>query len=207
MNVVDYLIITTLFLSGLSGFNKGLMASVGKIVSLVAGLLVALCFCDDLALMLQRKFAFCSMLALRLQETPLSFTALDNPILQIIAGDWPGATDMRLYLAEILALILSFIFILIIVSTTVNFLWLPLTSSGHGIMGWLNRLGGLVLSITKNALIMAVIFLTVFPLLQALASTHLPLLTALSNYLGDSALLTWLNDSFNQMEQLPGRSV
>lgn len=207
MNVADYLIITVLFLSGLNGFKRGLLDTVGKIVSLVAGLLVALCFCDDLALILQHRFAFTSILAVRLQRTPLSFNELDNPLLQLIVADLPGAQDARLWVAQIIAVIISFLILLAAISILINILWQPLTGVfKHGIIGLFNRLGGLVLNISKDALIMAVIFLTVFPLLQLLAGVNLPIITDMCNYMQDSRILTWLYDSFPRIGY-PGQSV
>jgi uncharacterized membrane protein required for colicin V production len=208
MNVVDYLIITVLFLSGLSGFKRGLLDAVGRIVSLVSGLLVALCFCDDLTLILQHRFAFTSILAVRLQGTPLSFNELDNPLLQLMVADLPGAQDARLWVAQTIAVIISFLVILAVVITVINVLWQPLTGVfQHGIIGVFNRVGGLVLNIAKNALIIAVIFLTVFPLLQSLAVINLPIIIDICNYLQDSRILTWLYDSIPRIGVFPGQSV
>lgn len=208
MNVVDYLIITVLFFSGLNGFRRGFLDAMGRIVSLVSGLLVALCFCDDLALILQHRFAFTSILAVRLQGTPLSFNQLDNPLLQLIAGDLPGAQDARLWAAQTIAVIISFLVLLAVVSAVINLLWHPLTGVfKHGIIGVFNRLAGLVLNIAKNALILAVIFLTIFPLLQSLAGINLPMIIDICNYMRDSRILTWLYDSFPRIGPFPGQSV
>lgn len=208
MNVVDYLIITLLVLSGLNGFRRGLLDAVGRIVSLFSGLLVALCFCDDLALILQQKFAFTSILAVRLQDTPLSFNTLDNPLLRLIAADLPGAQDARLWAAQTIVVIISFLILLAVAGTLINLLWHPLTGLfQHGIIGLVNRLAGLVLNTAKNALIIAVIFLTVFPLLQAWDAVNLPILVDICNYVYNSRILSWLYDSFPRISPFPGVGV
>lgn len=208
MNVVDCLIITFLFLSGLSGFKRGLLDSVGRLFSLVAGFLVALCYCGDLSLLLQDRFAFNSILATKLQATPLGVKGLDNPLLQLIIPGLPGASDVRLWLAQNMAVVISFLVLLAVTSIVINLLWKPLSGLfQHGVIGVVNRLAGLVLNIAKNALIIAVVFLAVFPLLQGLSAMNGSTAMAVCAGVQDSKILMWLYDKFTQLGPFLGGGV
>ncbi|HEX3011886.1 MAG TPA: CvpA family protein [Syntrophomonadaceae bacterium] len=206
MNVVDCLIITILILSGLSGFRRGLLDSVGRIFGLAAGLLVALAFCSDLSSWLQDKFSLNSLLAIRLKAVP-KLNVLDNPLLQLIFPDLPGSHHAYLWLSQAIVIVITFLALLGISSTIITLVWKPLTGLlQHGITGLLNRTAGLLLNVAKNAFILAIIFFTVFPILKGLAAINVSI-AAVCTLIEDSKILMWLLNCWPRIGLITGRGV
>jgi hypothetical protein len=72
-------------------------------------------------------------------------------------------------------------------------LWQPLSGLfKHGLIGIINRLAGLALNTAKTALVIALVFFLLFPLLKGLAALNVTAAAAICAYVSESRLFAWL---------------
>ncbi|MDD3363452.1 MAG: CvpA family protein [Syntrophomonas sp.] len=162
-NSLDYIIIAILLISGLIGYKRGFVASVGGIISTLVGVGIAFLYRDDAAAYLQEHFGVVSSLAAALEKRmPISAWSSNQPIP---LSSLPGLNEGLAYihrqfteLAYLLVVALCFLLLYMISSYLIKFFCMILEKMFlWGILGGMNQLAGAGTIITQNIIIIAVL--------------------------------------------------
>ncbi|PKM78736.1 MAG: hypothetical protein CVU90_00185 [Firmicutes bacterium HGW-Firmicutes-15] len=160
-NSLDYIIIAVLLLSGLIGYKKGFIASVGGIISTLVGVGVAFLYRNDAAVYLQEHYGVVSSLATTLEKhMPISAWSSKQPIP---LASLPGLNEGLAYIhrqfmemAYMLVGALCFLLLYMISSYLIKMLCAILEKMFlWGILGGMNQVAGAGTIITQNIIIMA----------------------------------------------------
>lgn len=210
LNILDYFMIVVLILGGLSGYHQGLIRTVGGVVSLVLGLWLGAVYCDDLALYLESKIHLISVLDAFLSKK-LAVSAISPPSSPVFPpvfsfAEIPNSASAGL--AYLLVVIISFLALYLVVSRLANFLWsLANLVFGWGLLGGLNRMGGLVFGIGLKAFSLAIAIGLLIPLVEFGARIRIESAIAARVYLESSILTPYLIQVFTFLSHLKGFSL
>jgi hypothetical protein len=162
-NSLDYIFIAILVLSGLIGYKRGFVASVGGIVSTLVGVGIAFLYRNDAASYLQEHYGVVSSLATALEKRmPISALGSNQAIP---LSSLPGVNEGLAYvhrqfteLAYLMVVALCFLLLYMISSYLIKFFCAILEKLFlSGILGGMNQLAGAGTIMTKNIIIMAVL--------------------------------------------------
>jgi hypothetical protein len=160
-NSLDYIIIAILLLSGLIGYKRGFIASVGGIVSTLVGVGIAFLYRNDAAAYLQEHYGVVSSLASALKKRmPISAWGSNQ---HIPLSSLPGLNEGLAYihrqfmeLAYLLVVALCFLLLYMMSSYLIKFIFVILEKLFlWGILGGMNQLAGAGTIMTQNFIIMA----------------------------------------------------
>ena len=160
-NALDYIIIAVLLLSGLIGYKRGFIASVGGIISKLAGVGIAFLYRDDAATYLQEHYGVVNSLASSLEKRlPISAWGLNQPIQ---VSSLPGLNEGLAYIhrqitefAYLLVVALCFLLLYMISSYLIKFCCTILEKLFlWGILGGMNQFAGAGTIMIQNIIIMA----------------------------------------------------
>ncbi len=202
MNVVDYFIIAILILSAVSGFNKGLINAVGNIISLLAGILLAVVYYANFASYMQEYYGLTTALSeLIRSKMPLSVANIGSSILT----NGMNFEDAAHYLAYLLILALSFLVIFFLSSKIIQVLWSGLDSLFS--WGWLssiNRLLGMVLAVAKSLIILTIILGLMYPALVLASGMGFYIVLPVVDALDESIATAYMLQTYAMLIELAG---
>ena len=199
-NLVDYFIISILFLSALNGYRHGLIASLGKMISALLAIVAAIFWRNDFINFLDLKFNIVNKLSkLIIQQVPvlalfeeehfLSFIIKNeeilNPIQQLACFIFQPISFVVLFLVAYLFLMLFFKVLSYIASV--------------GVLGSFNRVLGMVIAILQTILIFSIIAGLAIPPLEIAARLDIFGAAEFSNYMRDSLLIKYLGSLFDNL--------
>jgi len=207
-NELDYIIIAILMLSGLIGYKRGFIASVGGIISTLAGVGIAFLYRDDAAVYLQEHYGVVSSLAAVLEKRmPISAWGSNQPIP---LSSLPGLNEGLAYihrqfteLAYLLVVALCFLLIYMISSYLIKlfgvileklFLW--------GILGGMNQVAGAGIIVTKNIIIMAALLGVLNSPLGLGAKIGIKGISQATVYIQGSALVPYFLKVFTFLQEM-----
>ncbi len=212
-NALDYLIIINLVVSLLIGYQKGLIRSLGGVVSTLFGLGVAFLLRNPAADYLQEHFGVVTDLTAWLEKRMLSSAGVSEQPRMIaslpIVNEGLAAIHRQITeFTYLLVAALCFLALYIISSHLLKFICAILDRIlNRGIMGRVNRLGGLVIIFAQNTIIMAVLAGVLISPLELGAKIGLSSVSLAEYYIGGSALFPYLLKIFDIMQALILKSV
>lgn len=199
MNMLDYTILVILALGAVIGYRKGFTDTLAGVLSLVMAILLAVFYSDNAALLLEKEFKMITSLSIFLKHKyPLVTPALNNLLAnKFWNADTPAGQpvpDLAYWLVVsgcflILVWLGSKVLKLLLKSLSGVFSW--------GILGWMNRLGGMVLALVKNGLIIGVLAVIIQPLVGVAARAGVSSAQTLWTLLANSVICLKLADIFN----------
>ncbi len=202
MNAFDYFVIAILILSAVSGFNKGFINAVGNIISLAAGILLAVVYYDSFASYLQEYYGLITALSEVIRsKIPLTVINMESTIL-INGMDFDDAAH---YLAYLLILAVSFIVIFLLSSKIVQMLWSGLDNLFS--WGWLssiNRLLGMVLAVAKNLIVLTIILGLLYPALVLASGMGFYIILSVVDAMDKSITAAYMLQTYAMLKDLAG---
>lgn len=204
-NLLDYIIITIIILSIISGLRRGfILAFSDLIVTLLAGIL-ALVWYDEGLVLLNEYSNLGPFLAHSLRNK-LTATALsvDLPLVNIPLA--LGAIDFK-DMADLLAhwslIIISFILVFLLCLIMLKIIVSLLNKiASWGFLSWINKLLGLVLVPVKNLLIIMLIAGLIFPAVELAAHLELGSTIVIYDLMRHSYITAILLDIFTTIKGL-----
>ena len=212
-NALDYLIIINLGVSLLIGYQKGLIRSLGGVVSTLFGLGVAFLLRNPAADYLQAHFGVVTDLTAWLEKRMLSSAGVSEQPGRIaslpIVNEGIAAIHRQITeFTYLLVAALCFLALYIISSHLLKLICAILDRIlNRGIMGRVNRFGGLVIIFTQNTIIMAVLAGVLISPLELGAKIGLWSVSLAEYYIGGSVLFPYLLKIFDIMQALILKSV
>ncbi len=202
MNAFDYFIIAILILSAVSGFNKGFLNTVGNIISLAAGILLAVVYYDRFASYLQEYYGLITALSEVIRsKIPLTVLNLENTIL-INGMDFEDAAH---YLAYLIIIAVSFLAIFLLSSKVVQMLWSGLDSLfAWGWLSSINHLLGMALAAVKNLTIITIILGLIYPALVLASGMGFYTLMPLVDILDRSVTAFYMLQTYTMLKDMAG---
>jgi Colicin V production protein. len=212
-NGLDYLVMICIAASILIGYRKGLIRSLGGVLSTVAGLSIAFMFRGPAASYLQDHYNLVNDIAsivekrllntAGISEQPVTVTALPF-VNQGIAAIHRQIVDFSyMFIAALCFLVLYFI--------TSQLLKLGCRlferTIGHGILGRLNCGGGVFIVLAQNIIIMAVLAGVLLSPLELGANIGIKSAGLAAGYLDGSVLFPWLLKIFDFIRLLIARGA
>ena len=213
LNVLDYLIIIGLAVSILIGFQKGLIRSLGGVVSTLVGLGIAFLFRNPAANYLEEHFGLVSDLTSFLEKKVLNSAGVPEQhtlitSLPIVNQGIAALNRQVTEFAYLLMAALCFLLLYFISSQLIRFICYILERIMHwGILGGVNCLGGAVIIFTQNTVIMAVLAGVLSSPLKLGAAIGLRSALLAQNYIDSSGLFPHLLKSFDIMQALITKGV
>jgi len=170
MNTLDYLILTLLGVSALSGFYRGLISVLGGFASTLIALFIAIVYRHDLALYLEKEFGLTTLFSQTMADKipqPAWGGALAGDILPSIKT-LPFVQEQLTNFAQMFVVAISFVLLYIIISKGLKLIWKILeTPFYQGILGGINRVAGMLLLVAKNILLIAVVMGILVPFIKS----------------------------------------
>lgn len=187
-NLVDFIILALLALSGLAGLRLGFVKAFGGLFGTITAFVIALLFSDDLVLLLEANFGTRTALANTLAgHLPVTALPLPLPLSKVIETELTTPTPAD-FLAQFILILACFCLITFAGARLLGALFGAFNALvSWGILGWLNSGLGLVLVVVKNLLIITVLLGLIQPAIKLAASL---------GYAGAQALQEALNGSY-----------
>ncbi|KUG04355.1 putative membrane protein [hydrocarbon metagenome] len=202
MNAFDYFVIAILILSAVSGFNKGFLNAVGKIVGLIAGILLAVTYYETLASYLQEYYGLVTALS-EVIRSKIPITVLNMESAMLING--MNFDDAAHYLAYLLIIAVSFLAIFLLSSKVIQMLWSGLDSLFS--WGWLssiNRMLGMTLEVVKNLIILTIILGLIHPALTLASGMGFYTILLAADTLDKSITASYMLQTYSMLKDLAG---
>lgn len=199
MNVLDYTILVILSLGAVIGYRKGLTDMLAGVVSLVLAMLLAFFYCDNGARFLEEQFNIITSLSVSLSNKyPIITPAVNNLLAYRFSGADKAVGQPVPDLAYWLIVSGCFLIFLLLGSKIIKLLLKSVSGVfSLGILGWLNRLGGMVLALVKNGLIIGALVFILQPLAEAAARAGVSSAQNFWALLENSYICLHLADIFN----------
>ncbi|MGI6551120.1 MAG: CvpA family protein [Syntrophomonadales bacterium] len=207
IHVLDCIFVVLILYGVLAGLKKGLIASVGAIVSFVLGIGAAILFWESATDYLQSHYSLVTFVANFLSGH------LPVPVFDDIGGMTSTLFKSSLYayqgliyhIARLLVSGLVFILILFLVTRVLGIVWHILSMVfGWGILGMGNRIGGAAFESLKVTLVLSILAGLTMPVVRSLSNTGFPAAIDLNAYLDRSFLLPCLEGIFQIMGKIIG---
>lgn len=196
LNLFDYFILLIIILGGISGYQHGLIRTLGRLVGQGLGLAAAALGCDHLALFLDDRFSVIPTAAAWLQE---------KLPLPVHAPSPPGAYAVYSNLAYLIIVIASFLVLYQVVSQLSNLLWTLVSwVLGWGVLGALNQVGGMFFGMGLKTLGLAFAVGLLVPLVELGSKIQMDLAVAARVYLENSIVTPYLVSIFTFCSQVLG---
>ena len=213
-NLLDYSLIIILALSVLIGYTKGFIGAVGGIVTTLVSLGIAYLYRNAAADYLQEHY-----------EVVSSLTALLEKRLSIPTGGQLNQTDIISSLplvdegvalihrqiteiAYLLVAVLCFLLLYIVSRCLLNFMCMLIEKVlQQGIIGRVNRVGGIVIILTQNLIIIAVIAGLLSTPLELGADLGMKNASQLAVYMEESVTFPYLLKIFALLKAFIGIGV
>ena len=210
MNTLDYLILILLGVSALSGFYRGLMAVLGGFASTLIALFIAIVYRNELALYLEKEFGLITLLSQTMADKipqPALGDSLAGDILPSIKT-LPFVQEQLANFAQMIVVAIAFVLLYIIISKGLRLIWKILEGPFYkGLLGGINRVGGMLLLIAKNLLLMAVVLGILVPFLNSGVGMSITGLMDTRLLIDQSWMAHYLLNFFTGMESLLGISA
>ena len=154
LSMLDYFLLLILILAVIAGYHRGLLQTLGGMVSLVVGLVLAALYCNDLVFYLDSKFHLVTLIAEGLKKKiPLpAFYSYPTSVGAFIAE--PDLfLPLHSQLAHLLLVVVLFVVLYLVISRLARVLWALLAGVlGWGVLGNLNQMGGALLNLGTKVL-------------------------------------------------------
>ena len=205
MNTLDYLILTLLGVSALSGFYRGLMSVLGGFASTLIALFIAIVYRNELALYLEKEFGLITLLSQTMADK------IPQPALGgATAGEFlpsiktlPFVQEQLANFAHMVVVAISFILLYMIISKGLRLIWKLLEAPFYkGILGRINRFAGMLLLVAKNILLTAVVLGILYPFLKSGVGMGITGLINTNLWIDQSLTAPYLLNLFAGMESL-----
>lgn len=169
LNLIDYFMVLFIVLGLISGLRQGFIRAVSGFIGVLAGIMLAWAYYDNLAWYMEDYYGAITLTADFLRRQLFLTAGPAIYVLDSLPGFHGGkGVDPPYYLASLMVLLLSFLLILMLASKTVQFLWNSLgLVFDDGILGGINRLTGMLAVGTKNFILLAVFLSFLSPLIKA----------------------------------------
>lgn len=207
-NALDYLIIIILVVSILIGSQRGLIRSLGGVVSTLFGLGAAFPLRNPAANYLQEHFGVVNDLTAWLEKRVLNSAGVSEQpgMIKSLPIVNEGIAAIHRQITEftyLLVAALCFLALYMISSHLLKFICVILERIfNRGILGKVNRLGGLVIILTQNTVIMAFLAGVLISPLELGAKIGMKSAIAAEYYIGGSVLFPYLIKIFELMQAL-----
>lgn len=199
MNVLDYTILLILLLGAVIGYRKGLTDTLAGVLSLILAMLLAVFYCDNGARFLEENFKIITSLSGILGDKfPLITPAVNNLLAYRSWNADAAVGQPEPDLAYWVVVSGCFLILLWLGGKLLKILLKSISGVfSWGILGWLDRLGGMVLAVVKNGVIIGVLAVILQPLAGALARAGVSSAQTFWILLGNSVICLHLVDIFN----------
>ncbi|MEA4925112.1 MAG: CvpA family protein [Syntrophomonadaceae bacterium] len=207
-NGLDYIILICLAASILIGYHKGLVRSLGGVVSTAAGLIIAFIFRNPAASYLQEHFNIVNDFTSILEKRLLNSTGMADQPVAVTSLPFvnQGIAAVHRQITEFSYLLIAALCFLALYIITSQLLKLSCTllerTLGHGILGKFNHGGGVLIMLTQNTLIMAVLAGVLLSPLELGSNIGIKSAGLAAGYLESSALLPYLLRIFDIIHAL-----
>lgn len=208
-STLDYIIIGILVISAILGFRKGFIATLGGIISTIAALVLAFMYQDELELYLESNFHLQSILTELLQKK-LPFPTMGGEIssLPLLDSSLSFMENPHGDIAHLLLMAVSFLIIFILGGLVLKLIFNLLNGLFNwGVLGWINRMLGLLFVLLKNILIMAILLGLICPLMERGIQVGVIALTSPLAFTRESILAASLLDLFKFVQLMLGIGV
>lgn len=206
MNKLDYLVLILLVLSAFLGYRRGFLSVLGGLATTLIALVIAFLYRTQLAMVLEEQFGAITLLAQSLGEKipQPAFGTTSNSFLPAIKT-LPYVQKQLNNLSEMIIIAISFIVLYIVISTVLKILWRMLEKPfGNGLLGSINRVTGMLLLVSKNFLLTAVLLGVSAPFIKNGVDIGIKGLANTNLLIEQSRVSPWLLDFFTWLTTLIG---
>lgn len=207
LNNLDGILIGILLIGAFMGYRKGFIKSAGAVIAIIVGLLAALIFWQPATDYLEKNYMIVSSIDYGIQGmVPIpTFDGLEGMVPSLYDSAQYAYRGATYHVARILVSALVFVLLLLLVAGFLKLVWSILSMSlNWGIIGAINRLGGMGFELAKVLLILAIVVGIANPFIKALARTGLPSAVNAQTYLLSSQLVPYLENIFQLMGRITG---
>lgn len=201
-NLLDYLILSMLFLSGFLGLRRGLMMAAGRITSYVVGIGLALNYYDDLALYLEDYYELTTSLAEVIRnKTPIEAFSVQHQVMKASLS----YADTAQYLAYLTIALICFLVILVICSQLLQLAWNWLESMfSVGVLAGINHVLGVVLALLQTGTILTVIVGLAYPAIELASQMGFYSAIFALDHMNSSVTVNWMLNLFRIFQSMLG---
>lgn len=212
-NLLDYILILILAASALIGYSKGFIAVVGGIVSTLVSLVIAYLYRNTAAEYLQENYGVVSALtawfekrfSLHGGENGQNDMILSLPLVdEGLAFVHTQITELAYLLVAAICFLLLYILSRCLLKLLCSFLERGLE---RGTLGRINHIGGMILILTQNIIIMTVLAGVLDAPLELGADIGIKNLSRLEYYMEESLIIPYLQDIFMFLSEVTGIGV
>ncbi|QGU00636.1 hypothetical protein SYNTR_2042 [Candidatus Syntrophocurvum alkaliphilum] len=208
MNILDIIFIIFIILGIFIGFKRGFISTLGRILSVVLGIFMAIKYSRELAAYNEDAFGIISYFSSFFDEK-LSLPVLfpNDPIVNLFITNQNISflQDGAMYLAYLITILLCFLLIFLIVSKISLFILSLLNNLiNYSILGFFNRLAGMFFGGLKNFIIIVVILGFSYPAIKLAANMGIETASSAKNAIQNSMLSPILLETFTNLSELVG---
>lgn len=204
-NEIDILFVIVILFFAVSGYRKGLIVSVGGVLSIVLGIYCAITFWPAIGDYLQENYALVSILAGAMERVlPVpAFDQMEKMVPLLFETATYAYRGLAYHMARLLVSALSFVLIFMLVLFVTRMIWRLLSAVFNwGILGTANRMGGLGFESAKAILILSIVVGLAAPILKTIAQTGVQSAVIANGFYRESCLAPWLEQIFQLMGRL-----
>lgn len=212
-NALDFIMVIILLVSIFTGYRTGLIRSLGGVVSTLAGLGIAFLFRHPAAGYLEDHFSVVSDLTALLEKRLFSSAGITQlpPLLASLPVINEGLAAIHRQITEFTYLFVAtvcFLLLFIISSQVLKVCCLILERVLHlAAMGRINHLGGAIIILARNIVIMAILAGVLASPLAMGAQIGLKSASQAETYIESSVLFPYLLKTFDFMRAIACRNV
>jgi len=212
-NALDYLIIISLVVSSLIGYQKGLIRSLGGVVSTLVGLGTAFLLRNPAANYLQEHYGVVTDLTAILEKRLLNSAGVSEQpgmiaSLPMVSEGLEAIHRQITEFSYLFVAALCFLLLYMASSHLLKFICVVLEKTlHHGILGRVNRWGGVLIVLTQNVVIMAVLAAVLISPLQLGSNIGIRSAFLAAYYMEGSVLVPYLLKIFDIMHALIVKGV
>jgi uncharacterized membrane protein required for colicin V production len=208
LSMLDYFLLLILILAVIAGYHRGLLQTLGGMVSLAAGLVLAALYCNDLVFYLDSKFHLVTVIAEGLEKKIPLPAFYSYPAVGSFIAEPEIFSPLHSQLAHLLLVVVSFVVLYLVISRLTNILWTLLAGVlGWGVLGNLNQMGGALLNLGAKVLGLSIVVGLLIPLVDVGSKLQMKWAITTRAYLDSSILVPSLANFFTLLSQFTGLSL
>ncbi len=207
MNTLDYIILALLGVSALSGFYRGLLSVLGGFARTLFALFIAVVYRNEMALYLEKEFGLITLLSQTMAEKIPQPALGGSPAGEFLPSikALPFVQEQLFNFAQLIVVAISFVLLYIIISKGLRLIWKLLEAPFYkGVLGWINRVAGMLVLVAKNLLLLAVVLGVLVPFIKSGVGMGITGIMNTSLWIDQSWTAPYLLNLFAGMESLLG---
>ncbi|MGE5396397.1 MAG: CvpA family protein [Chitinophagales bacterium] len=199
LDTLDWLLLAVLILAAINGFRKGLIKSIGGVFSLVVGIWCAVQWWQPITQYLEKNYSVVTTLSVSIAKH-IPFPVLDDTgglVPLLFKSSLYAYQGMPYHISRVLVSAAVFLLTVSIIAGLTMAIWHILSVVFEwGILGMVNRVGGVAFEVSKVVLVLTILVGVLNPVMQAAARAKLEWAILAMEYMDSSVLVPYLESLF-----------